>query len=168
MKFLTSLLLYAITITATHANETMSSGADTITERLDFVANIQRFQGMFDSVATFCEGHVPASIFNNVKEKWLIENRKYLELRDKELDRALEIAAANGTTPEGVDQIRRWVNDQYESRLRHDRMYKDLIGTKDLTIPCSRRLGEMISESMSLKTLSPASIEYAHKFPVDP
>jgi hypothetical protein len=158
MKYLVFLLIFFTTFV--FASEPQSPASTDAQKRLDYVANIQRFQGMYESVAIFCGTYVPAHILDRSKSEWLGKNQSFLDLRDKELSKVIAVATANGATPEELSKIRAWVADQYESRLHHDRLYKDLIGVTDLTVPCSKRLGEMVSDSMSLKTLSPESIEY--------
>ncbi len=52
----------------------------------------------------------------------------------------------------------------FVEKARHDdRLYKDLINEPDKRIACSRRLGAMISSSMSFKKLAPASFQVWQK-----
>jgi hypothetical protein len=152
--------LLSLLVSTAIAGEAVNNDVQDVQKRLDFVANIQKFQGMYDSVVAFCGDKVPATILDRSKAEWLSINQPYLDLRDKELARVIEIATSNNAPPENISKIRSWVEDQYESRLHNDRLYKDLPSKGDLTIPCSRRLGEMVSEDMSLKALSPESVEY--------
>jgi hypothetical protein len=115
---------------------------------------------MFDSVTGFCGDHVPPYLLERIQTSWLRKNQPYLDLRDLELSRLLEAAEVDGAADEDISRMRSWIEMQYESRLHHDRLYRDIVDEADLMIPCSRRLGEMLSSSMTLDTLSPESVEY--------
>jgi hypothetical protein len=152
-------LLLLLSPLAYAAGQASTEAAD-VQREIEYVGNIQRFQGMYDSVVGFCGKHVPAHLLERARSEWLDKNKPYLDLRDKQLGEIMQVAAANGASDEELSKIRSWVQEQYESRLHHDRLYKDLADESDLTIPCSRRLGEMLSSGMSLDVLSPESVEY--------
>jgi|SRR6056297_227535 len=154
-----ALLLLFLCFAAGAAERATMSGPD-VQKRLDYIAKIQRFQGMFDSVIGFCDDHVPPYLLERIHSSWLRKNQPYLDFRDSELSRLLEQAEVDGAADEDISRMRSWIEEQYESRLHHDRLYRDIVDEADLLIPCSRRLGEMLSSSMTLDTLSPESIEY--------
>ncbi|CAN5319552.1 hypothetical protein BH24GEM2_BH24GEM2_07800 [soil metagenome] len=128
---------------------------------LDFVADVSKYQAMFDSVVEFCRPHAPEPVLKQSLEMWRTANQRFLDLRDSELNRVIEDARANGTESERVAFIEDWAKQQYTLTLSNNRMYKDLLGLKDLPIACSRRLGEMNHSGMSLHSLSPRAAEYA-------
>src|SRR5688500_16279742 len=62
MKHLAYLLTFSFGTAL--AGEPTNQDVNELQKRLDFVANIQKFQGMFDSVTAFCGSHVPAHILD--------------------------------------------------------------------------------------------------------
>jgi len=128
---------------------------------LDFVADVSKYQGMFDSVVEFCQPHAPEHVVKFAREQWLTANQRFLDLRDSELHRIIEAARASGTETDRIAFIEDWAKQQYQGTLGNSRMYKDLLGRKDLPIACSRRLGEMNHQGMSLEKIAPRAAEYA-------
>ena len=132
-----------------------------IAERVSYVADVQKFQGMFDSVVEFCEPHVPNEILQMSRTEWMKQNGAFLALRDKELGEVIGYMKEFGKTAEDIEATNSWFNEQYTSRLAHDRLYKDIATSGNLLVSCSNRLGAMVSESMALKHLSPEAYKYA-------
>jgi hypothetical protein len=160
MKQLLALLLVAL-VPSAQSQETPSAEVIAIGKTLDFVADISKYQGMFDSVVAFCKPHAPAHVLKMAQDSWLAANRKYLELKDSELSRVIAELQENGAEPERIAFVKDWAGQQYQGTLNNNRMYKDLLGRDDLPISCSQRLGAMNSGSLKIETIAPRAIEYA-------
>ena len=143
------------------AAEAPSAEVVAIGKTLDFVADVSKYQAMFDSVVAFCRPSTPANVVDLARQLWLSKNQHYLDLRDKELARVLEEARANGSEPEQIAFLKDWVDKQYRVTLSNNRMYKDLLAHQDLSTSCPKRLGEMNHSSMDLSVISPSAAEYA-------
>jgi hypothetical protein len=161
MRLFVSLALYLALAQPAYSGEVKSAEVVAVGKRLDFIADISRFQGMFDSVVEFCRPHAPEHLLKFSRDYWLVANQRFLDLRDKELNRVIEEARGNGAKPEKITLIKDWAKQQYQEALSNNRMFKDLFGAKDLDIACSRRLGEMNSTGMSLGSIRPSAAEYA-------
>lgn len=128
---------------------------------LDFVADVSKYQGMFDSIVAFCRPHSPSHIVKLAQDSWLSSNQKYLDLRDKELSRVINGLRESGADSERIDFIKDWADQQYQGTLNNNRMYKDLLGQSDLSVTCPQRLGAMNSADLKIETIAPRAVTYA-------
>lgn len=161
MKLFFSLILFLALAHPAYSDEAQSAEVVVVRKRLDFIEDVSKFQGMFDSVMEFCRPHAPEHILKVSRMDWLSTNQRFLDLRDKELNRVIDEARAHGAKPEKIAFIKNWAKQQYKEALSNNRLFKDLLGDKDLDIACSRRLGAMNSAGMSLGSIRPGAAEYA-------
>jgi hypothetical protein len=146
-----------------YANAAEAPSAETVAagHALDFVADVSKYQAMFDSVVAFCQPTTPANVLELARKVWLSKNQHFLDLRDRELARVIAEARANGAEPSKIAFLKDWADKQYQVTLGNNRMYKDLLARQDLPISCPKRLGEMNHSSMELGVISPRAVEYA-------
>ncbi len=161
MKFQLLIVLLLGLADPAHTKEEHHADVQEVSKTLDFIADVSKLQGEFDSVVQFCLPHAPQYILKQSQGMWLMANQKYLDLRDKELRRIIKNAEANGAKPDKIASIHDWAKEQYKGTLSSDRMYKDIATRSDLDIACSKRLGEMNSSGMQLNSIAPRAVAYA-------
>jgi hypothetical protein len=154
-------LMFLVLVPPVQSQEAPSAEVLAIGKTLDFVADVSKYQGMFDSVVAFCRPHAPDHIVKLAQDSWLSANQKYLDLRDSELSRVIENSRKTGAEPSRITFIKHWAEQQYQGALKNDRMYKDLLGRDDLPISCAQRLGVMNSAGMRIEIIAPRAVEYA-------
>jgi hypothetical protein len=160
MRLLLALVFFALVAPA-QSQEAPSAEVLAMGKTLDFVADVSKYQGMFDSVVSFCRPHVPDHVVKLAQDSWLSANQKYLEIRDSELRRVIEDLRKTGKEPERIAFIKDWAEQQYQGTLNNNRMYKDLLGRDDLPISCAQRLGVMNSSDLKIEIIAPRAVEYA-------
>jgi hypothetical protein len=154
-------LILVVLMSPAQSQEAPSAEVFAIGKTLDFVADVSKYRGMFDSVVAFCSPHSPDHVVKRARDAWLSANQKYLDLREEELNRVLDDLRKNGAEPERITFIKDWADQQYQGTLNNNRMYKDLLGRVDLPISCSQRLGAMNSAGLKIETIAPRAVEYA-------
>jgi hypothetical protein len=160
MRLLLALIFFAL-VPPVQAQEAPSAEVIAMGKTLDFVADVSKYQGMFDSVVAFCRPHAPDHVVKLAQDSWLSANQKYLDLRDSELRRVIDNLRTTGKEPERIAFIKDWAEQQYRATLNNNRMYKDLLGRDDLPISCAQRLGVMNSADLKIEIIAPRAVQYA-------
>ena len=88
---------------------------------------------------------------------WAEQNKQLLVDRDSALDHLIARLYLDGTK---AASLKKWQEGIYAQFHESDRLYRDLARSKDMHIACSKRLGEMVSDTMSFQRIAPSSFEF--------
>jgi hypothetical protein len=125
--------------------------------KVAFVADVTMFEGMFYSVLDYCAPFAGQAVANLTKVDWLSQNSKLLESRDAAHNELIDEFAGDNET---ADQMRAWREGVFSEAHEGDRAYRDILGSTNMLLACSKRLGAMVSDSMTFKRIAPQSFAY--------
>jgi hypothetical protein len=125
--------------------------------KVAFVADVTMFEGMFYSVLDYCAPYAGQAVANLTKADWLNQNSKLLKSRDVVHNELIGEFAADKET---ADQMRAWREGIFSKAREEDRAYSDILGSANMVLACSKRLGEMVSDSMTFRRIAPKSFAY--------
>ena len=149
MRFIASLLLLSL-VTPAFADDAV----DAEKSLLAFINDVTSFEGMYYSVRDYCAPFAGPSIVEKSEKLWSEENRQLLSDRDAAINELVVKLHMDGAA---AGKIKAWnaaVRAQFHDS---DRLYKDLTSAPDKHIACSKRLGEMVSDSMSFQRIAAPS-----------
>jgi hypothetical protein len=126
-----------------------------------FVSDASVFEGQFYSVHEYCSPYAAKPASTLALKSWQATNEQLLKDRDQLVE---TIIRSNGLNAEKAVTLRSAVRGFVEKARHDNRLYKDLVNKPDKLIPCSQRLGEMNSSSMSFKSLAPTSFQVWQKY----
>jgi hypothetical protein len=127
------------------------------TDAVAFVSDVTMFEGMFYSVHDYCaplSGEVVADL---AEKTWIEENKRLLAYRDAVMEELIATLAGDADT---ADDFRGWKQGIFAAARNNDRVYADIRGAADMHLACSKRLGEMTSESMAFKRVAPDAFSF--------
>lgn len=126
-----------------------------------FVSDASVFEGQFYSVYDYCSPYAKEPASTLALKFWQATNKQLLKDRDQIVE---EFIRGYELNTEMADALRETVRGFIDKARQHDRLYKDLYDEPDKFIPCSKRLGEMNSSSMSFKNIAPASYQIWQRY----
>lgn len=127
---------------------------------LAFLSDASVFEGQFYSVHDYCSRYAGEPVSTLTLKFWKGTNAQLFRDRDQVVE---TVVRRMGLDSEKATALKSVVRGFVEKARHDDRLYKDLINEPDKRIACSRRLGSMISSSMSFKNLAPASFQVWQK-----
>jgi hypothetical protein len=150
MRFVASLLLLSL-VTPTFADDAV----DAATLLVAFIHDVTAYEGMYYSVRNYCAPFASPFIVEKSDKEWTKENRQLLSDRDAAVNKLvvkLDSAAAG--------KFKDWNFGIWTKFHDSNRLYKDLTSAPDMNIACSKRLGEMVSDSMRFQHIAPTSYAF--------
>jgi hypothetical protein len=133
------------------------SDVDAQKSLLAFISDVTSFEGMYYSVRDYCAPFAGASIAQRSEASWLKINRQLLSDRDSAIHELIDKLSLDGAR---AAKIGEWKSGVFLQFHNSDRLYKDISAASDMHIACSKRLGEMVSDSMSFRHISPDSFAF--------
>jgi len=125
-----------------------------------FIFDVESYKGMFYSVHDFCGPKTNSIIAEQSQKQWMRANEGVLAAQNMEEQKCLAKMRERGVEPEATLKLKEIKNTAFTRTHGHNRLYKDLLPLEDKNIACSKRLGEMNSDSMSFKSIAPGSYKY--------
>ena len=127
---------------------------------LTFISDVTTFEGMYYSVHDYCSQFTTKSVADLSKNSWLNTNASLLSARDDAVNRIMTTVSQRENGKDASEKIFEWVKTIIVKARANDRLYKDLVPLQDKLGPCTKRLGEMNSQSMRFEKISPASYAF--------
>jgi hypothetical protein len=149
MRFVPLLLVLGL-VTSAFADEAVDSEKPL----LAFINDATSFEGMYYSVRDYCAPFAGPSIVDKSERLWTAENRQLLSDRDAAINELVVKLHLDSAAAEKIKDWNAGVRAQFHDS---DRLYKDLTSAPDMHIACSKRLGEMVSDSMRFQRIAPTS-----------
>jgi len=129
---------------------------------VSFVLDVTTYEGMYFSVHDFCAPNTSPVVSRLSKSLWQTKNKDLLSARETMELRYFAIMRGRGVEAEARTKLQEVKKTTFLRAHDHPRFYNDILPLKDKYMACSKRLGEMVSESMSFQAIAPDSYRYWH------
>lgn len=135
-----------------------------------FVLDVEMYRGGFFAVYDYCSPHVPALIARQTMDAWMGDNQRYLNAQRQAEQQFLAAMAARGTAARARERLAA-AKHKFFARMRvNNRLITQIEPLPDKETACVKRMGQMVSHSLSLERVSPETYQYwlAHFGPRSP
>lgn len=154
------LILLATLVTSTPAFSAGESDDAEVKAIASFILDVEAYKGMFYSVQDFCAPMTNKIIAEQSKRQWNENNKELLAAQESAKNKYFNIMRAKGVEAQAKARLNEVKRNTFTRAHDHNRLYKDILPLEDKHTACSKRLGEMNSDSMSFKKIAPNSYKY--------
>jgi hypothetical protein len=127
---------------------------------VSFILDVTTYEGMFYSVQDFCTPNTDSAVSMLSSKQWHDNNNDLLSAREAMEQKYLGIMRSRGVEAEANTKLQEVKKATFLRSHDNSRLYKDIVPLQDKYIACSKRLGEMASDSMSFQAIAPDSYKF--------